>query len=51
MIVSVNYHRIKTAKELTDYRDALEQDNTEMDNIITSRRQFNSSYATESVLT
>ncbi|XP_067949057.1 neuronal membrane glycoprotein M6-a-like [Watersipora subatra] len=51
MIVSANYQRIKTSKELSDYRDALEQDNTEMDNIITSRRQFNSSYATESVLT
>ena len=51
MIVSANYQRIKTSKELTDYRDALEQATTEMDNIISSRRQFNSSYPSESVLT
>lgn len=50
VILSVNYQKIKTAKELTDYRDALEQDTTEMDNIIASRRPFNNSYATESVL-
>jgi len=48
MIISVNYQRIKTSKELTDYRDALEQDNTEMDNIIASRKHFQSSYVSDS---
>lgn len=47
MVLSIDYQKIKSSKELTDYRLALEQDTTEMDNIISSRRPFNSSsYAT-----